>query len=468
MPLQTLNAKVPVPENPIDTPDPYVITSEKILNPPENLIGIFRHLGPGFVLSAAIVGSGELIATTALGARAGFVTFWIIILSCLVKVTLQLEWGKHAIHSGETTMAALNKLPGGKVGKVNWSIWLWLFIQIFKFMQMGGIVGGVAIILNMLFPALSIPVWAVAITLFTALLVFKGYYKIIEKFSLFMMVFFTVLTLASVYFLQFTDFRITWPELQQGLTFELPPAMVMVAIAAFGITGVGGDEIMYYNYWCIEKGYAAFTGPKQDTVEWEKRARGWIKIMYYDAFLAMVVYTVVTAAFYLLGAAVLHRQNLVPEGYDVIKTLSDMYTKTLGPWAEIIFMIGALMALYSTFFTAAASFTRIFTDAFGQLGWLRFYHYPTRMRMIAILSWVFPLAWCTLFLFIKLPVGMILIGGFMTSILLLLVVVAAIHFRYRRLPAGLKPNHFYDLAFWLSASTIVALGIYGIVQVING
>ena len=82
-----------------------------------------------------------------------------------------------------------------------------------------------------------------------------------------------------------------------------------------------------------------------------------------------------------------------------------MYTLTLGPWAEIIFMVSAFMALYSTLFTAAASFTRIFTDAFGQLGWLPFYHYPTRKKTIAILAWVFPIAWCSLFLFFKLKLG---------------------------------------------------------------
>jgi manganese transport protein len=447
--------------------DPYVITTDKIKDPPTNLSGILRQLGPGFVLSAAVVGSGELIATTTLGARAGFIMFWIIILSCLVKVTVQLEWGKHVIHSGETTMTALNKLPGKKLGKINWSIWLWLFIQAFKFLQMGGITGGVAIIMNMGFPQIGIPAWAVIVTLITSLLVFNGYYKLVEKFSLVMMLFFTVFTLASVYFLQYTEFRISWPELRQGLSFAFPPEMVMVAIAAFGITGVGGDEIMYYNYWCIEKGYAAFTGPREASVAWEKRARGWIKIMYYDAFLAMLVYTTVTAAFYLLGAAVLNRQHLVPEGYTVIKTLSEMYTRSLGPWAETIFLIGGFMALYSTLFAAAAAFSRMFTDAFGQLGWVRFSHYPTRKRMIAILAWVFPMAWCLLFIFIKLPVTMILIGGFMTSILLLMVVFAAVQFRYRRLPAGLRPGRVYDMAFWLSAIVILMIGVYGIVQVIK-
>jgi manganese transport protein len=454
-------------EKTITNDDPYVISRDKIKDPPKNFLGILRHLGPGFVLSAAVVGSGELIATTSLGAQAGFVMFWIIILSCLVKVCMQLEWGRHVIHSGETTMTALNKLPGKKMGRISWSIWLWLFIQLFKFLQMGGIIGGVAIILNMSFSFFSIPYWAVIITLITSLLVFKGYYRMIEKFSLFMMLFFTVSTLASVYALQFTAFRITWAEFSEGLSFRFPPDMVIIAIAAFGITGVGGDEIMYYNYWCIEKGYAAFTGPKEDSAAWEKRARGWIRIMYYDAFMAMAVYTIVTAAFYLLGAAVLHRQQMVPEGYSLIKTLSEMYTRTLGTWAEVVFIIGAFMALYSTLYTAVASFSRLFTDAFGQLGWIRFYDYHARRRMIAILGWAFPAAWCVLFIFIKLPVGMILIGGFMTSVLLMLVVTAAIYFRYWRLPAVLRPGAVYNVAFWLSAFAIVAIAIYGGIQAIR-
>ncbi|WP_228466934.1 Nramp family divalent metal transporter [Adhaeribacter swui] len=464
--MQTLQ-EPSVRENQAMLQDPYVITNNKIQEPPTTLRGIARHLGPGFVLSAAIVGSGELIATTALGAQAGFVTFWVIILSCLVKVALQLEWGKHVIHSGETSMASLNQLPGFKMGKANWSIWLWLFIQLFKLLQVGGIVGGVAITLNMMAPVISIPVWAVVITFITALLVYKGYYKVVEQFSLIMMVFFTVFTLASVFFLQYTPFAISWADIQEGLQLKLPPSTVAIAIAAFGITGVGGDEIMYYNYWCIEKGYAGFTGMRQNTPEWQQRAKGWIKIMYYDALLAMVVYTVVTAAFYILGAAVLHNQGQVPEGYNMVKVLSGMYTQTLGPWAEVIFMISAFMVLYSTMFTATASFTRIFSDAFGQLGWVSFTDYATRKKTIAVLAWAFPVSWCLLFLFIKLPMSMILLGGFMTSILLLLVVYAAIYFRYRRLPAALKPTRWYDLAFWLSCITILAIAVYGIVQAIK-
>ena len=85
-----------------------------MLAPPQTLFQRFRYLGPGFILSAAIVGSGELIATTALGAKAGFVTFWVVLVSCLVKVTLQLEFGKNAIYTGVPTMQSLNSLDGKK------------------------------------------------------------------------------------------------------------------------------------------------------------------------------------------------------------------------------------------------------------------------------------------------------------------------------------------------------------------
>jgi Mn2+/Fe2+ NRAMP family transporter len=423
-------------------------------------------LGPGFILSAAIVGSGELIATTTLGARAGFITFWVIILSCLVKVTLQLEFGKHAIYSGETVMSAFNRLPGPRMKGTNWTIWTWLFIQIFKLLQVGGIVGGVALTLNIAFPAVSTTVWAFVAAILASLLIFQGYYRFIEKFAIIMIGLFTLLTFASLFFLQYTPYALSWENVVSGLQFQLPASTVVIALGAFGITGVGGDEIMYYNYWCIEKGYARFTGPRNDDHEgWLRRAKGWIRVMYWDAILSMVVYTLVTAVFYLLGAAILHDSGDIPEGYQMVEALSRIYTETLGPEAKSVFLLGALVVLFSTLFAALASWTRIFSDCFGQIGWINFYDPEVRRRSIAVLAWAFPLAWTLLFLFIQLPVMMILIGGFVTSILLLIVVFAAYQFRYRRLPAELKPTLVYDIAFWVSASVIILIGLYSIAKI---
>ncbi len=96
--------------------DPYLVDSASILPAPKNFRQKLKYLGPGFILSASVVGSGELIATTTLGAKAGFVTLWVILVSCLVKIVLQLEFGRQSIIRGETAMNLMNELS--KINRV--------------------------------------------------------------------------------------------------------------------------------------------------------------------------------------------------------------------------------------------------------------------------------------------------------------------------------------------------------------
>jgi Mn2+/Fe2+ NRAMP family transporter len=446
--------------------NPYQLTRETILTPPVGVQQRLRFLGPGFILSASIVGSGELIATTRLGAEAGFATFWVIIVSCLVKVAIQLEFGKQAIYSGESTMEALNRLPGVRLGKASWSIWAWMMLMFFKLLQVGGIVGGTALVLHMAFPQIAVAVWCYATAIVTSAIIYRGNYRPIEKASVVMVAMFSLVTVISLAALQFTPLRISVSEVLSGLSFQLPAGAVLVAIGAFGITGVGGDEIMAYNYWLIEKGYAAYTGPREDNEAWQQRAQGWIRVMYLDALLTMVIYTVVTIAFYLLGAAILHRQGLLPEGMALVETLSQLYTQSLGEWAGALFLLGAFVVLFSTLFAALASWTRLISDAFSQIGWLDFKDVQQRQKSIAVLAWSIPLIWATLFLLLKTPTLMVTIGGIATTVILLIIVYAALHFRYRRLPEALRPGIFYDVALWVSVIAILVVGVYGVFKLL--
>ncbi|MGI9549837.1 MAG: Nramp family divalent metal transporter [Aurantibacter sp.] len=447
-----------------ETVDPYVLSPDKIKEPPVSVRQRLKFLGPSFILSASIVGSGELIATTTLGAKAGFITFWVIIVSCIVKVAVQLEFGKHTILTGETAMQAFNKLPGPRFGKAKWSVWMVLMVMTIKLLQIGGIVGGVAIILNIMFPAIGIPFYAIAIAIVVALMIFRGYYIFIERISLGMIGLFTLFTFTSLYFLSFTPYQISLESIWSGLQFQLPKETIAFAFGAFGITGVGGDEIIHYNYWCLEKGYASFTGQNDNSSEWKERADGWIKVMKLDAIIALCVYTTVTAAFYLLGAAVLHAQGQIPEGYDMVETLSVIYTESLGPYAKPAFLIGAFITLFSTLFAALAAWTRQFSDIFGQIGWIDFQNYAVRKRTVAILAWTVPLLWALLFIFIKLPVIMVITGGIVGSFLLFLVAYAAMHFRYVRSNALFRPNYISDLILWISILSIVAVGVLGVLK----
>src|SRR3954464_4443621 len=108
----------PSAENPKNAP---TITVE---TPPTSILGILSRLGPGMIIAASIVGSGELIGTTKTGAEAGFWLLWLIVIGCLIKVFVQVEFGRFAITEGRTSMEGINLLPGPRL-RVNWLVWYW-------------------------------------------------------------------------------------------------------------------------------------------------------------------------------------------------------------------------------------------------------------------------------------------------------------------------------------------------------
>lgn len=450
----------------METHDPYIIRETTIKDPPARFIDRLKFLGPGFILSASIVGSGELIATTVLGARAGYAALWIIIISCLAKVAVQLEFGKHAILSGETAMGAFNKLPGPKVGRFHWSVVMVFIAILLKFVQVGGILGGTVLVLNLIYPGLSVLIWTIATTAFVAILVFNGKYSLVEKSSLFMIGAFTLLTLVALFSLQYTEFKFTFLDVLNGLQFQLSPEIVAVAIGAFGITGVASDEIIAYHYWCLEKGYASYTGPRKETKEWKARANGWIDIMYLDALFAMTIYTFVTVAFYLLGAAILHKSAIIPEGNGVIETLALIYTQSLGGGIKTVYLVGAFFVLFSSLYATLAAWTRVVPDIMGQFGWFDFSDLIKRKKMIRLLACIFPMGWAIAYLYIDSPVLMVLSGGIVGSFLLLIVVFAALHFKFK-ITHFMGSSKVYNVAFWISIVSILFVAVYGLVKVFS-
>ncbi|HEU0005793.1 MAG TPA: Nramp family divalent metal transporter, partial [Terriglobia bacterium] len=138
--------------------DPYKLEAAEIADPPRAFTDILRRIGPGIILAASIVGSGELIATTTLGAQVGYAAMWVIVLSCLVKPIVQAELGRYTIATGETGLAGFNLVPGPR-WKVNWIVWAWATMTVMTQLQIGAMFGGVSQVMFQLIPMVPVNAW---------------------------------------------------------------------------------------------------------------------------------------------------------------------------------------------------------------------------------------------------------------------------------------------------------------------
>jgi len=440
-------------------PDPYALSPGAVEDPPASFLSALRRIGPGIVLAASIVGSGELIATTTLGAQVGYLALWIVLVSCAIKPVVQAELGRYTIVTGSTGLEGFNSVPGPRAG-VSWLVWAWAITVTLTLLQVGGMYGGVGQVLNTLIPVVSVKGWVVVCLAITLAVLLGGGYARIERFAMVKVGLFTLLTMFAAAVLLRRPGAVTLADLSSGLSLQLPPAGLVTAIAVFGITGVGATELAMYPYWCVEKGYARFVGPRQDDPAWVARARGWIRVMHLDIASSMVIYTLATVAFYLLGAGVLHRLGVVPAARDTVAVLSQLYTQTLGDWSLWLFYLGVVVILYGTIFAATAAHSRMMADLVRVLG------VYTRDDAVARLRWRnrFVVLLATLpavfFWLFESPVRMVVAGGVAQALMLPFIGFAAIYLRHTRLPRELQPSVMTTAALWISTGVMLSFAAY--------
>lgn len=470
--------------------DPYAMPTDAIQDPPETLWKALRKIGPGIILAGSIVGSGELIATTTLGADWGYMFLWLILFSCVIKVFVQIELGRVAISSGKPTLGVLNELPGLRF-RVNWQVWWWLFMVLATVAQMGAMVGSVGQALNLAMPGLGKWAtqvcggeanaigrlliahpehpWAVVTGLAAVALLLSGGYLMIERLTTFLVVSITFITVACVVALQWQpQFTISLTDIASGFDFHFPADAkgradaITKAFAVFGMTGVGAAELYSYPYWCLEKGYARFVGPRSDDPAWARRANGWMRVMQLDAWVSMVVFTLATVSFYLLGATVLERKGLHPQGSNMIADLAKMYVEVFGQWTWYFFLIGAWAVLFKTLYVASAAHSRLTSDFFSMAGFLKYENSHARLKMIRKLCVFFPMLALVFYLAAGEPRGMVNFGGFAQGITLPIITGATLYLRYTQTDRRIAPSRISDALVWVAFVLVTVFAAWAV------
>ena len=425
-----------------DAADPYTQRPGETADPPSGFANRLKHLGPGVIVSGSIVGSGEILLTSSLGAQAGFVLLWWVLLACWSKSIVQAELARYIITSGDTYLRALNRLPGRLAtpkGAISWPIALSLLAFIPGITGLAGIIGGAGQALALLLGSDNSVLMTAIIALGVTAILWTGAYLRIERAMLFLVISFTLITLVCAFMMQATEYRMTFDDLTAGFTFDFPIEYAVLALAMYGYTGVNSGEISAYMYWCVEKGYPNYIGSDRSDPRWLQRAQGWLKVLRTDVWVTLIILTCATLPFYLLGAGVLHRNGLTPEGLETINVLSDMFTRTLGGWSLWVFGLGAFFILFSTALSGIGAGGRFIPEYLIEMGYLNRQNVKRERWIRGYVLVIPPLAFL-LYLFYQSPLALVTFAAVVGAMMLPIQSGITLWLQHRHLDPRVQPG----------------------------
>ncbi|MEA3226488.1 MAG: Nramp family divalent metal transporter, partial [Planctomycetota bacterium] len=324
---------------------------EKTKNAPASLGAKLRFIGPGMVLAALAIGSGELVLTPRSGAQYGFALLWVPILTIVYKAAFSEGLARLTIASGNDVFAAFDWLGGPR----HWAQYFIILVFSLDMIGYGGIAlaGGSA--LTGLFPGFDIRLGALLAVALVPVLLYTGSYPFFEKVVIAM----CAVLLAGVIY---TLFQVPLPggQIARGLVPSVPKGSVSTIMGLMGWVGAGTTTLLY-STWINEK-----IGKARN----EQEYRRWLSTMRIDCIASYTLMLGISFAFLAMGVATLHAEGIVPEKRQIMSTLSSMLDSI--PRGRETFLVVGFFAMFSTIVScmdgksrAIASMLAGFSPRFG-------------------------------------------------------------------------------------------------------
>jgi len=342
---------------------------------------ILALIGPSFVWCAEYIGSGEVVLATRTGGILGTGILWAVVVGVFLKYWIGLSGARYTVCTGEGMIDMFDRIPGPR----HWIVWIVLILQFIAAIIAIAALANVAGVF--LAGCLGIRTRVVqilcgwAVSLFAAGVVWSGTF---ESLKIVMSIFVFIIVVGVFYVAAFV-----FPPFSQFLHALIPavPAVPQWALNK-GVGANAWEEILpligwgaggfasqvWYTYWVIGAGYGATAGRgdgkaadlsalKSMNPDTAQKIKGWCRVLYADATLAMLIGVTVTGAFLLAGAGVLGPKELAPEGPDVAITLSQIFGANWGKVGAVLFMLAGAAALISSQIGQLAGWPRLLADS---------------------------------------------------------------------------------------------------------
>ena len=304
-------------------------------------LNFLKLAGPGLIVAATGIGSGDVVAATVGGARYGVVLLWAIAVGAFFKFVLSEGIARWQLATG------LTALEGWAAHLPAWvKYYFAAYLLLWTIAVSAALTNATGLgITNLTGGAVPQSWGAVAHSLIGFALVWIGGYAWFEKLMKILVgvMGFSILICAL---LIVND----WAHIMQGvLVPRIPPTSGTYVLSIIG--GIGGSITMLsYNYWMREEKIsgAAYLG----------YVRGDVAVAYlFTAIFGMSIMVIANQAFFLAGVTITDAQA-VPKMAEVLGTL-------LGPLGVYAYSLGFWAAVFASLLGVWQSVPYLYADFYG-------------------------------------------------------------------------------------------------------
>lgn len=293
----------------------------KEIQAPKSLKKKVAMIGPGLVVAATGVGTGDLVAALVAGAGFGLVFVWAIILGSIFKHFLNEGVGRFHLATGKTIIEGWQQMGKWATG------YFGVYSVIWGFVYGAAAASACALAMTAMFPVLPFWGWAVIHAIAGFLLIWTGRYLLFEKIMMVLigLMFVTVIGSAVLFLPNIGD-------LLKGFVPTVPEGSFMLTLGLIG--GVGGTITMAsYGYWIKEKGW---------------KGKDWVPMMRLDSKVAYFMTALFTVSLLIVGSQFLYGSGIEIKGEQGLYQLSEMIGDKFGSVFTWLFLIGFWSAAFSS------------------------------------------------------------------------------------------------------------------------
>ena len=306
-------------------------------------MSFLKLAGPGLVVAATGIGSGDVVAATVGGARYGVILLWAIAVGAFFKYVLNEGIARWQLATGKTALEGwADHLPAWV--KVYFGLYLILWtVAVTAALTNATGLGIANLTQNRISQSWGAVLHSVIGFTFVILGGYGGFEKLMK--TLVGIMGFSILICAAL------TFQDPAGVVRGTLVPSIPPGAGLYVLSIIG--GIGGSVTMLsYNYWMREE--------KMSGAEQLGYVRGDIAIAYlFTAIFGMAIMMTANQAFYLPGVPI--------TGGQVVLKMADLLGATLGRFGWFAYSVGFWAAVFASLLGVWQSVPYLYADFYGVL-----------------------------------------------------------------------------------------------------